>query len=243
MKNVLLIAGSDSIGGAGVQADIKTCETLGCFSATALTCLVAENTSRVEDIMAVPPQFVLKQIECILEELEIGAVKIGMLFNADIMRAIAPVLKQIKAPIVLDPVCISKGGAPLIEPSAICELAKLLEFATIATPNRFEFKELLGERVDSLPCDLLVKKSIDGGATDVLYKKDGTSFEFSSPLLEPSLMHGTGCTLSSAIACFLAQGFDVQNAVKNAKDYVSGTIKTAINTHFGTKLLNHKARV
>lgn len=219
MKNILLIAGSDSIGGAGVQADIKTCEALGCYSATAITCAVAENTAEVADIVPMPLSFIKSQIECILKELRIDAVKIGMLFSAEIMQALVPILRQFEVPVVLDPVCISKGGSPLIEPSAISALKELLPLATISTPNRFEFKELFGEKASSFACDVLVKKNSQDDATDVLYKKSGQRVEFVSALLEPNLIHGTGCTLSTAIGCFLARGLSVEDAIKNAKEY------------------------
>ncbi|BCX79801.1 hydroxymethylpyrimidine/phosphomethylpyrimidine kinase [Campylobacter sp. 19-13652] len=242
MKNILLIAGSDSIGGAGVQADIKTCEALGCYSANAITCAVAENTAEVADIVPMPISFIKSQIECILKELRVDAVKIGMLFSAEIIQALAPILKQINAPIVLDPVCISKGGSPLIESSAISALRELLPLATISTPNRFEFKELLDGVLD-FPCDVLVKKNTSEGATDVLYKKSGQKLEFVCELLEPNLIHGTGCTLSTAIACFLARGLSVEESIKSAKNYVSKAISGALSTKFGVRILNHKVNL
>lgn len=240
MKNILLIAGSDSIGGAGIQADIKTCEALGCYSSTALTCVVAENTAEVADILPLPTSLVGSQIECILKEIDIDAVKIGMLFSADIMHCVASFLKDIKVPIVLDPVCISKGGHTLIDSSAISALKELLPLATIATPNRFEFKELFDGSVYDLPCDVLVKKSSQDDATDIFYKTSGDKIEFPSKLLEPNLIHGAGCTLSTAIACFLANGLSVPEAIRSAKKYVSGAIHDALATRFGIRLLNHK---
>lgn len=244
MKNILIIAGSDSVGGAGVQADLKTCEALGCYGANVITCVVAENTKIVKDIMSMPTSLIQAQLECIIDELNIDAVKIGMLFNKEIMQTIKPYLEKINAPIVLDPVCISKSGEPLIKSDDIKELRVLMDLADIATPNRFEFKELLNERIDNLPCDLLVKKEkINNNSIDIFYTKDGKVQEFTSTLLEPNMIHGSGCTLSTAIACFLANNASKEQAILKAKQYVSKAIQEAINTKFGKRILNHKAQV
>lgn len=243
MKNILIIAGSDSVGGAGIQADLKTCEALGCYGANVITCVVAENTKRVADILVMPNPLIKAQFECILEELPIHAVKVGMLFNVDIMQLVSEFLSKINAPIVLDPVCISKAGDALIDPKAIDYLASMFKFATIATPNRFEFEKLLGSDTSSLPCDVLVKKvSSKDQSLDMLYCKDGKRQEFNSRLLSPSMIHGSGCTLSTAIACFLAKGFETKDAVSHAKDYVTRAITQALHTNFGPSLLDHKVK-
>lgn len=243
MKNILIIAGSDSVGGAGIQADLKTCEALGCYGATALTCVVAENTSRVADVLAIPPKLITAQLECILQELDISAIKVGMLFNQEIMSAVEPVLANARVPLVLDPVCLSKAGDPLIDEKAIKQLAGLLKYATIATPNRFEFEKLLGSDPSNLPCDILVKKvSSSDESLDVLYRKDASKQEFSSALLEPAMIHGSGCTLSTAIACFLAKGHELLDAIALAKNYVFKALQDAIDTKISKRrLLNHKA--
>ncbi|AQW82683.1 hydroxymethylpyrimidine/phosphomethylpyrimidine kinase [Campylobacter pinnipediorum] len=240
MKNILIIAGSDSVAGAGAQADIKTCGALGCYGAAAISVLVAENSQNVVSISEVSSEFVDSQIKCIVDELKIDAVKIGMLYNTNIINTVLRWIPFIDAPIVLDPVCISKSNIKLIDDDAIDSLKELFKYATIATPNKFEAECIFQNNFNNLLCDIVVKKDVvNGYSVDRLYKKDGGVFDFSTPLIKPELVHGAGCTFSSAIACFLALGFDIQDCVKNAKNYVYNAILNSHDTKFGKTLLRH----
>ena len=142
MQNILIIAGSDSIGGAGIQADIKTCEAFGCFSSTAITAITAQNTNGVSAIVSVTPEFLNTQINMIKDELEIHAIKIGMLFDAQLIEVVKKFIFGLKIPIVIDPVCVAKSGAKLLEQNALNGVRELLKMATLATPNIDEAKIL-----------------------------------------------------------------------------------------------------
>ncbi|MCD8212621.1 MAG: hydroxymethylpyrimidine/phosphomethylpyrimidine kinase [Campylobacter sp.] len=244
MNNILIIAGSDSVGGAGAQADIKTCEAFGCYSATAMTVFVCESTQVTYDISSVPPKCVDLQIKGITEELKIDAVKIGMLFDVETIKIVEKWLPKFNVPIVIDPVCISKSNVKLIKDDAIDALREILKFATVATPNRYEAKALFNNDFSSLVCDVIVKKHvINGESVDTLHKKDGSQINFATPLADPFIMHGAGCTFSTAIACCLAQGLSLQEAIGKAKDYVYQAIRTGLTTNFGKTLLNHKVKI
>ena len=247
MKNILIIAGSDSVGGAGAQADLKTCEAFGCYGATAMTVFVCENTQTTYDISGLYAGFVDSQIRGITEELNIDAVKVGMLFDTRTMEVAARWLERFKnagVPIVVDPVCISKSNVKLIKDDAIDALRDLLKFATIATPNRYEAKALFNDDFSSLSCNVIVKKRVeDGKSIDTLHKRDGSTQNFGAPLADPLIMHGAGCTFSTAIACSLAQGLSLEDAIERAKKYVYEAIETGLTTKFGKTLLNHKVRI
>ena len=144
MKVVLSIAGSDSSGGAGIQADLKTFEAFGLFGTTAITVLTAQNTTGVQEIFPINASFVKQQIASIFEDFEVSAIKIGMLFNKEIIQAVGDVIKDLKIPIVLDPVCISKAGSPLLEEDAIEAMKTLFEHVTLITPNQHEAYEFFG---------------------------------------------------------------------------------------------------
>ncbi|MBE3021544.1 MULTISPECIES: bifunctional hydroxymethylpyrimidine kinase/phosphomethylpyrimidine kinase [Campylobacter] len=244
MKNILIIAGSDSVGGAGAQADIKTCEAFGCYSATAMTVFVCENTQVTYDISGISANFVDSQIRGITEELEIDAIKVGMLFNKDVIQVVKNWLPKFNVPIVIDPVCISKSNVKLIEDEAISALKELLSFATIATPNRYEARELFNNDFTNIPCDVIVKKQVvDDKSVDTLYRKDGSSQNFATPLADPLIMHGAGCTFSTAIACSLAQGLSLEESIAKAKNYVYQAIQNGLTTKLGKNLLNHKIKI
>lgn len=244
MKNILIIAGSDSAGGAGAQADIKTCEAFGCYSATAITVFVCENTQVTYDISSVPASCVDSQIRGITEELEIDAVKIGMLFDVQTIKVVEKWLPKFNVPIVIDPVCISKSNVKLIKDDAIDALRGILKFATIATPNRYEAQALFHNDFSSLVCDVIVKKHVvNGESIDTLHKKDGSQLNFATALADPFIMHGAGCTFSTAIACCLAQGLSLEESITKAKNYVYQAIKTGLETKFGKTLLNHKVKI
>ncbi|MCR4941882.1 MAG: hydroxymethylpyrimidine/phosphomethylpyrimidine kinase [Campylobacter sp.] len=242
-KNILIIAGSDSIGGAGIQADIKTCEAFACHSTTAIAAITAQNTKGVSEVFAISPELLNAQIEMIQAELDIHAIKIGMLFNQELIACVKSWLlkfKQKNIPIVLDPVCVAKSGAKLLESNALYELKTLLSFATIATPNSSE-AEILGLDLQNPPCDILLKRTkIDTMCQDTLYSMDGKVKNFAQTLAQPEIMHGAGCSFSSALACGLANSLSLDEAITNAKEFIHNAISKAHISKFGKCLLNHK---
>lgn len=241
MKKILIIAGSDSNGGAGLQADIKACMAFGCYAATAVTALTAENTDKIKNIVSLDASFVADQLEMLMAEFTFDAVKVGMLFNEEIMGVVGEFLQNLNIPIVIDPVCVSKMGQKLIKDSAISKLKDLLKMATIATPNLREAKVLFDDDYSKLPCDIVVKKSVvDQKSVDTLYYKNGGVAKFETPLANPLIMHGAGCTFSSSLACLLAQGNSVENSIQKAKEYIYQAIISGVDTNLGKKrLLNH----
>ena len=241
MKKILIIAGSCSNGGAGLQADIKACSHFGCYSATAVTALTAENTDKIKNIKALEPSFINDQLEMLGAEFSFDAIKIGMLFNEEIMDVVENFIAKSSAKIVLDPVCVSKNGQKLIKDSAIERLKELMKYAHIATPNLREVNVLFGDKFDELPCDIVVKKQvINGLSIDTLRKKDGGIQNLQTPLANPLIITGAGCTFSSSIACLLAQNKNIQEAIQEAKEYIYKSISASIDTNLGKKrLLNH----
>ncbi|MGH6662557.1 MAG: bifunctional hydroxymethylpyrimidine kinase/phosphomethylpyrimidine kinase [Rhodospirillales bacterium] len=254
---VLVVAGSDSGGGAGIQADIKTITALGGFAMTAVTALTAQNTKGVTAVHAAPPGFVAEQIKVTLEDLGADAVKTGMLADAAIITAVADSLDWLASgiPWVIDPVMVAKGGDRLLaEDAAEALKARLVAKAAVVTPNLPEAAALTGLAVDTV-ADMeaagralvaigakaaLVKGGHLAGDTvvDVLVTgKESTRFE--SKRIETRHTHGTGCTLASAIACSLAQGMSVEAAVVRARDYVQQAIRTAPGYGSGHGPLNH----
>ena len=246
MKNILIIAGSDSVGGAGVQADIKTCEAFSCYAATAITALTAQNTNGVSNIFATNATNLNEQIKMVDEELNIDAIKVGMLFNKELISCVGFWLEKFHKQgikIVIDPVCVAKSGSKLLEDDAIVSLKELFKFADIITPNIDEAKVL---ELDSknLPCDMILKRSMVAEiCEDTLFKKNGDVLKFKEPLIKPEIMHGAGCSFSSALACLLANGYTKEEAIKLAKKYILNAIKNAITTKFGKRLLNHKVGI
>lgn len=255
---VLIIAGSDSGGGAGIQADIKTVTALGGYAASAVTALTAQNTQGIFGIRDVPPAFIVQQIEVVLEDIGADCVKIGMLHRPEIVEAIADVLSGAGAgiPVVLDPVMVAKGGHVLLVPEAVESLRRrLAPIATVLTPNLPEAHALAGlspeppvaatELADRLlalgPEAILVKGGHDEGPviTDVLLMRDAGPEIFAGPRIATRHTHGTGCTLASAIATGLAQGFGIRDAVVRARAYVVEAIRTAPGLGRGHGPLNH----
>ena len=243
MRSVLIIAGSDSSAGAGIQADLKTCASLGVYGMTAITALTAQNTMGVTAIHEVPPEFVAEQIDAVVEDIRPDAVKTGMLANAAIIEVVAAKIKEHALPfVVVDPVMVAKSGDRLLREDALVAFQKLLPLADVLTPNIPEAEDLLGRPVttdeeireaarelQSLgPRNVLVKGGHreGGAATDVLF--DGRNFhEFASPRIDTTSTHGTGCTLASAIAAFLARQETVSEAVKHAKEYLTEALRRA----------------
>jgi len=241
MRTVLIIAGSDSGGGAGIQADIKSVSAMGCFPTTAIAALTAQNTQGVNGILEVSPDFVLSQIEAILADLGADAVKTGMLFNEKIILSVSQRLQSMAScPLVVDPVMVSTSGHDLLEPSAMEALKeRLLPLAAVITPNLAEASRLTGREVktekemreaarDLLtlgPAWILLKGGhLSDRAKDLLVGKDGEQW-LDGPRLETDSTHGTGCTLASALAAGLAQGLTVPEAAQRAKDMVTEAIR------------------
>jgi hydroxymethylpyrimidine kinase/phosphomethylpyrimidine kinase len=245
MKRVLTIAGSDSGGGAGIQADLKAITLLGAFGMSVLTALTAQNTVTVEAIHEVPLDFIGAQIDAVFTDIGVDAVKTGMLSNAQVVRFVADKIAEYKPPkVVVDPVMVAKSGDPLLAADARETLVKfLLPLATVVTPNLPEASVLVGweikseeemkraavEIYDLGPEYVLVKGGhLQGEAVDLLF--DGHEIhEFRSARLETKNVHGTGCTYASAIATYLAQELDVVEAVAAAKDLITGAIQHGLN--------------
>ncbi|MBO0735123.1 MAG: bifunctional hydroxymethylpyrimidine kinase/phosphomethylpyrimidine kinase [Alphaproteobacteria bacterium] len=254
---VLVVAGSDSGGGAGIQADIKAISMLDAYAATAITALTAQNTEGVFGVLPIPPEFVRQQIEVVLDDIGADAIKTGMLHAAPVIEAIAAVLgeRAARVPLVVDPVMVAKGGARLIDPGAIDALKQLLiARAELITPNLPETELLCGREITNiadmriageallaLGCRaVLVKGGHLRGETvsDVLVTTAGERI-WESPRLATRHTHGTGCTLASAIAAGLAQGLDVEGAVDRARAYVHRAIAGAPGVGRGHGPLDH----
>ena len=242
IPNVLSIAGSDPSGGAGIQADLKTFSALGCYGMAALTALTAQNTQGVTGVHDVPAEFVRAQIDAIFEDVDVAAVKIGMLSQPEIIHEIADVLETYKPPfLVVDPVMVATSGDPLISSEAIDALKeRLIPLATIITPNIPEAQKLSRKAVLDMETsavgllDLGCKSVLlKGGhlkeavARDVLAMQGSGVQEFSAPRVDTPNTHGTGCTLSSAIAAYLAKGEDIPSACEKAKAYLTGALEAS----------------
>ena len=254
---VLIIAGSDSGGGAGIQADIKTVSMLDAYAATAITALTAQNTKGVFGVLPIPPDFVRRQIEVVLDDIGADAIKTDMLHDLPVIEAIAATLRDRAAhvPLVVDPVMVAKGGARLIDPAALDGLKQLLiTAAEIVTPNLPEAEilcgriignvaemRLAGEALLALGCrSVLVKGGHLTGDTvsEVLVTPAGARV-WESPRIATRHTHGTGCTLASAIAAGLAQGLAIEDSVDRARAYVQRAIASAPGLGRGHGPLNH----
>jgi hydroxymethylpyrimidine/phosphomethylpyrimidine kinase len=247
----LTIAGSDSSGGAGIQADLKTFSALGVYGASAITALTAQNTQGVEAVLVVPPEFVARQIKVVARDLKIAAVKIGMLATSEVIEAVAAALEPMPGiPVVLDPVMLAASGDILLDEDAIETLRTVLvPRADLLTPNLPEAAKLLdsGEARDERTMSeqaaalrrlgakaVLIKGGHAEGdeAVDLLVDEDG-ELRLLAPRVATSNTHGTGCTLSSAIAAELAKGASLRDAVGRAKAYVTAAIAAADELHIG----------
>lgn len=256
MKTVLSIAGSDPSGGAGIQADLKTLCAYRVYGMAAITSLTAQNTVGVQDVFHVPSAFLVKQLKAIYEDIRIDAVKIGMLGTLENVIAVSRFIEETKVPnVVLDPVLISGSGSPLLEEDAIQILKDtLINLCTIVTPNLMEASILTGMKVADVnsmkeAAAFLISKTgvknvlikgghLEGKAVDILF--DGIRFETYEAPKVPKPTHGTGCTLSSAIAAGLAIGLDIKTAVSKAKEYVLNGINSGFeDIGKGNMPLNH----
>jgi hydroxymethylpyrimidine/phosphomethylpyrimidine kinase len=256
---VLSIAGSDSGGGAGVQADLKTFAALGCFGTTAITALTAQNTRGVRSIHAVPLDILADQIDAVAEDIGIDAVKIGMLHSAPTVETVAAALdRHALQRVVLDPVMVATSGAKLIDPHAVATLVReLFPRALLVTPNLDEAAMLVERPLRSeADMEAAAQQLLAAGAravllkgghllgdtvSDLLLTRDAAPQWFRAPRIATPNTHGTGCTLSSAIASFLALGAQLPDAVAQARDYVRGALEAgaAVRTGAGSGPLNH----
>ncbi|MBR5259208.1 MAG: bifunctional hydroxymethylpyrimidine kinase/phosphomethylpyrimidine kinase [Eggerthellaceae bacterium] len=266
MRSVLTIAGSDSSGGAGIQADIKTIAAHRLFAQSAITALTAQNTTGVYGVVDVPADFVAQQIDVVFDDIRPDAVKIGMVSSSEIIEAIASALtKNGATSIVVDPVMVATSGSSLIADDALAALrGRLLPLATVITPNIPEAEKLCGfsissesdmeeasdrifesiEAIDSSCTAAVLVKGGHGvgdpeGSDDLLRLPGGEKVWLRGRRLENPNTHGTGCSLSSAIACGLARGLSVEQAVKEAKEYVAGAIAANLDLGRGRGPLDH----
>lgn len=257
----LTIAGSDSIGGAGIQADIKTMSALGCYATSCITAVTAQNTMEVKSVVSIDEQMLRSQITCVLQDMDILATKTGMIYTSENVLAIKQTLikNNYKGKLVVDPVLVATSGDKLSKEVFIHTLTnKLFPMADIVTPNLYEVEKICDSHISNIDEMILMAKKIQflykpknvlikGGhlqgndMTDVLLDENGKIEIFSLPKIEANNTHGTGCTLSSAICSFLALGQSMKEAVNNAKNYVHSAIKEAsnINLGHGHGSLNH----
>ena len=244
VSRALTIAGSDSGGGAGIQADLKTFSALGVFGMTAITALTAQNTTGVAAIVEMAPQFVRQQIDAVVSDIGVDAAKTGMLSSEPIIEAVADAIRRHRiTQLVVDPVMIAKSGAPLLRPEAQGALRRiLLPLALVVTPNLHEAKELVGRDVSTLeameeaaraihalgPRYVVVKGGhLGGDAVDILF--DGSRSErLAAPRIETRHTHGTGCVFSAAITAHLARSVPVGAAVRQAKAFITAAIREAL---------------
>lgn len=255
MKTALTIAGSDSSGGAGIQADLKTMSALGVYGMSAITALTAQNTLGVQGIMEVTPDFLAQQLESIYSDIKPDAVKVGMVSSSPLIEVIAKKLKKYQSDnLVIDPVMVSTSGSKLLQDEAIESLKKhLLPLATLVTPNIPEAEILSGMEIKtaqdmeqaaekigrSYGCAVLLKggHSIND-ANDFLFSENEARWFYGQRIDNPNT-HGTGCTLSSAIASGLAQGKTLSQAIQAAKEYISGSLSAMLDIGHGRGPLNH----
>jgi len=259
MKRALTIAGSDSGGGAGLQADLKTFAALGVYGMSAVTAITAQNTVGVQGVIELPADFVGLQIDSVVTDIGVDAVKTGMLANADIIAVVAEKAKEYNFPnFVIDPVMVAKSGDPLLrEDAREALIEQLIPLAKVLTPNLHEARVLTGMEIESLEDMREAARAIHelgaqnvvvkGGhlpgsdeSIDVLY--DGHDFvEFAAPRVETRNTHGTGCTFASAIAAELAKGKSVPEAVRAAKDFITMALRHSLSLGHGHGPTNHFA--
>lgn len=255
-RQVLIIAGSDSGAGAGIQADLKSVHMNGAYALTAITAVTAQNTVAVRDAFDLPVEIIRAQLDAVFEDFEVSAVKTGMLSSTAIVHCVADALAARRPPrLVVDPVMISKSGfALLAEDAVVAVKERLIPLATVVTPNRFEAEHLAGmaiasrddlteagRRILALGCEAVIVK---GGhfeaspATDFLVTADRV-VEYAGRLVETKSTHGTGCTFASAVAAWLARGAPLEDAVREAKAYIAGAIAHGLDLGHGHGPTDH----
>jgi hydroxymethylpyrimidine/phosphomethylpyrimidine kinase len=257
---ILIIAGSDSGGGAGIQADIKTVTMMGGFAMTAVTAITAQNTLGVTGVHAVPPAMVVAQIEAVAGDLGVDAIKIGMIGAADTVAAVADCLEALPSvPVVFDPVMVATSGAVLADADTVAGFERLMRIATVVTPNLPELAALTGRPVDNGAtaedaarmlaarhgCAVLAKGGHEAAAdvTDRLVRADGTVTRWTSPRIDSRHTHGTGCTLASGIATGLGQGRPLAEAIGDARAFVQAAIRAAPGFGAGHGPMDHGFRL
>ena len=255
MKTALTIAGSDSRGGAGIQADIKTMTANGVFALTAITALTAQNTTGVTGIFETSPEFLARQLDAVFTDIYPDAVKIGMVSSAGLIHTIAQKLRQYEAKhIVVDPVMVATSGSRLLQADAVAALTgQLLPLAELLTPNIPEAEILAGMSItdaagmeaaarcisERYGCAVLCKGGHQINDADDLLWRSGTGKWFRGRRIDNPNTHGTGCTLSSAIASNLAKGYDLDTSVERAKAYISGALAAMLDLGKGSGPMNH----
>ena len=255
MKTALTIAGSDSSGGAGIQADLKTMTANGVYAMSAITALTAQNTTGVTDILESTPRFLSEQLDAVFTDIFPDAVKIGMVSSAELIAVIAAKLKEYKAEnIVVDPVMVATSGAKLLRSDAVEALCReLLPLAAVLTPNIPEAEILSGMAItdaagmeaaarlisEKYGCAVLCKGGHKVNDADDLLWREGAGKWFHGKRIDNPNTHGTGCTLSSAIASNLAKGYDLDASVERAKSYISGALAAMLDLGHGSGPMNH----
>lgn len=248
----LTIAGSDSSGGAGIQADLKAMSALGCYAMSVITATTAQNTRGVAEVFPITSAHVEAQLRSVLEDIRPRAIKTGMLFSTDIIQTIARVLEEqcVEIPLVVDPVMVATSGDRLLQNSAIQSyIDDLISLATLITPNRPEAEVLSGVRIDSAEqTDLAAQKILQRGAKavlikgghsendkaiDILYTQSGVKEVFASDWIETINTHGTGCTLSAAITAYLAQGQSLVTSIRMGKEYLTHALESGKEIKIG----------
>ena len=260
IPRALTIAGSDSGGGAGIEADLKTFAALGVYGMAAITSVTAQNTLEVRAIHDIPAEIVVKQIEAVADDIGVDAAKTGMLSNSSIIKAVAKTVRKYGFPLVVDPVMVAKSGAPLLRPEAMKALIKyMIPLATVITPNKFEAEKITRIKIISIEDAKKAAKYIveelgakaavvKGGhlegklSVDIVYY-NGSYREFSAPRIEKACTHGTGCSFSAAIAAELAKGRNILEAIKVAKEFITLAITYGLKVGHGHCPVNPSAWV
>jgi len=241
---ILVIAGSDSSGGAGIQADIKTITMLGGYAMTAITAVTAQNTRGVTGVELLSPDMVAAQMDACMSDIGVDAVKIGMLGSADIAEVVADRLEDLAVPIVFDPVMVASSGSVLADEATVGVFDWLMDLATLATPNVAELAALGGaEAMEERGRAWLAKggDAVGQSVKDVLYRPGRVPVMWEAPRIETRHTHGTGCTLASAIATLLAQGHDLEQAVAEARLFVRRALEAAPGFGSGAGPMGHQA--
>ena len=241
---ILIIAGSDSGGGAGIQADIKTVTMLCGHAMTAITAVTAQNTLGVQAVHPIPTEIVLAQIESVISDIGVDAIKIGMIGSAETANAVADYIAAIGVPIVFDPVIVATSGSALADPDTIAAFERLIKIATLVTPNLPELTALGGEAALALVSAAVLIKGGHGEGNviiDRLVDRNGEVTRWTSDRIETTSTHGTGCTLATAIACGLGQGASLTVAIERARLFVRAALQVAPGFGSGHGPMGHQA--
>jgi len=248
LKVVLSIAGSDSSGGAGIQADIKSGFYHKIFMTTALSTVTVQNTLGVSNVVVLEPKFVVEQINAVLEDFKVDCIKIGMLSSKELIFEVFNTIKNLNIPIILDPVAISRAGSKLLDDEAISTLKSMFKEALLVTPNSLEAKLFFDvtsisdiKNLKDIPTNIIFKNIVQNSeiTTDVLLTKDGNIELFTGPKADISNTHGTGCSFSASIASLIARDFSLKDSIDLSKKYIYEAVKNAPNFGSGNGPINH----